>query len=162
MRFTLIDKITHLEPNAQITAIKGLSLAEEYLQDHFPRFPVMPGVLMLEALTQTSAWLIRHSEDFAHSIVMLKEARNVKYADFVEPGEVLEVTAEIIKTTDNTTTLKTKGTVAGQPAVSARLVLERFNVADRYGYEPGRDASVIRRLREEFSLLYRPVAGSTK
>ncbi len=162
MRFTLIDRILHIEPNSQIKAVKSLTLAEEYLQDHFPRFPVMPGVLMLESMTQTSAWLIRHSENFAHSIVSLQEARNVKYADFVEPGEVLEVTAEIVKTTENTTTLKVKGTVAGKPAVSARLILERFNVAERYGLEPGRDATVIRNLREEFELLYQPRVGETK
>ena len=52
MRFTLIDRITELKPGVSITAVKGLTLAEEYLQDHFPRFPVMPGVLMLEAMFQ--------------------------------------------------------------------------------------------------------------
>jgi len=78
MYFSLIDKIDSLEPGKRIVATKSLSLAEEYLQDHFPNFPVMPGVLMLEALTQASAWLIRVSEDFSHSIVVLKEARNVK------------------------------------------------------------------------------------
>ena len=45
--------------------VKNLSLAEEYLSDHFPGFPVMPGVLMLEALTQAGAWLVRELEDFA-------------------------------------------------------------------------------------------------
>ena len=65
MRFTLIDQITLLEPDKKIEAVKNVTLSEEYLQDHFPRFPVLPGVLMLEALTQASAWLIRVSEDFA-------------------------------------------------------------------------------------------------
>ncbi len=94
MHFTLIDRIIELEAGEKIMAIKSLSLAEDYLQDHFPRFPVMPGVLMLESMAQTSAWLVRHTEDFAHSIVVLKEARNVKYADFVEPGQVLTITAD--------------------------------------------------------------------
>ncbi|HWC90817.1 MAG TPA: beta-hydroxyacyl-ACP dehydratase, partial [Pirellulales bacterium] len=76
-----------LQPGVRITTIKSLSLAEEYLADHFPRFPVMPGVLMLESLTQTGAWLVRASEDFAHSMVLLKEARNVKFANFVVPGQ---------------------------------------------------------------------------
>ena len=65
MRFLLIDRITELEPQKSITAVKNLSLAEEYLADHFPGFPVMPGVLMLETLVQAGGWLIRHSEDFA-------------------------------------------------------------------------------------------------
>ena len=52
MRFNLIDRITELNEGQSITAVKGLSLAEEYLKDHFPRFPVMPGVLMLEAMKE--------------------------------------------------------------------------------------------------------------
>ena len=56
-------------PVKSLVAVKNLSLAEEYLADHFPGFPVMPGVLMLEALTQAGAWLVRDMEDFAHSVV---------------------------------------------------------------------------------------------
>ena len=81
----------------KITTLKCLSLGEEYLADHFPRFPVMPGVLMLQAMTEAGAWLVRATEDFAHSIVTLKEARNIRFADFVQPGSVLTVTAEIMK-----------------------------------------------------------------
>ena len=54
MRFVLIDRITEINPGQSLTAVKNLSLAEEYLADHFPGFPVMPGVLMLEALTQAA------------------------------------------------------------------------------------------------------------
>ena len=61
----------------------------------------MPGVLMLEAMYQASAWLVRQSEGFAHSVVILKEARNIKYADFVTPGKELVVTAEILKQDDS-------------------------------------------------------------
>ena len=59
MRFVLIDRIVEVRPGQSLVAVKNLSLAEEYLADHFPGFPVMPGVLMLEALTQAGAWLIR-------------------------------------------------------------------------------------------------------
>ena len=125
MRFTLIDRIVELEPGARIKAIKALSMAEEYLGDHFPLFPVLPGVLMLEALTQAGAWLVRSSEDFAHSLVVLKEARNVKYADFVEPGRILTVTVEITKWEPRLVHLKAQGTLDGVVALSAaRLVLE--------------------------------------
>lgn len=132
MRFCLLDRITELQPGARITAVKKLRPEEDYLKDHFPRFPVMPGVLMLEAMYQASAWLVRQSEGFANSMVILKEVRNIKYADFVTPGIELLVTAEILKQDDSTTTLKCQGTIDGNVAVNGRLVLERFNLADRY------------------------------
>ena len=91
MRFVLVDRITELQPGQSLVAVKNLSLAEEYLADHFPGFPVMPGVLMLEALTQAGAWLVRDMEDFAHSVVVLKKAKTIKYGSFVEPGRQLQL-----------------------------------------------------------------------
>src|ERR1700681_578193 len=125
MRFVLIDRIIELNPGQSLVAVKNLSMAEEYLADHFPGFPVMPGVLMLEAMTQAGAWLVRAGEDFAHSIVVLKEARNVKYSNFVAPGQTLTVTVEIINQDARLTRLKAQGTVEGEVQLSGRLVLER-------------------------------------
>lgn len=156
MRFALVDRIIELEPGARISAVKNLSLAEEYLADHFPGFPVMPGVLMLEAMTQASAWLIRAGEDFAHSVVTLKEARNVKYGNFVEPGQTLVVTAEIIGQDERETRLKAQGTVDGQPTVSARLTLERYNLEQEHPARAEADAVIVARLREQFAQLYKP------
>ena len=79
MRFRFIDRITQLEPGKHIEAVKHLSGDERYLDDHFPRFPVMPGVLMLETMYQAGLWLVRRTENFAHSVVLLNEARNVKF-----------------------------------------------------------------------------------
>ena len=159
MRFSLIDKIINLQPGNRITAIKGLSLSEDYLQDHFPLFPVMPGALMLESMYQTSAWLVRKTDDFAHSMVILSEARNIKYADFVEPGQVLSVTAEIQKRDDRLTWLKASGTVDGAVAVQARLVLDRFNLADEREDEFETDAYVRSKLRAQFQLLFHPTSS---
>ena len=106
MRFNQLDRIVELCEQERIVAIKSLSLAEEYLQDHFPRFPVMPGVLMLESLFQASAWLIRKSEDFEHAVVLLKEARNVKFSGFVEPGQQLTISSKIMKQDSTLTTLQ--------------------------------------------------------
>ena len=83
MRFWLLDKIRSYKPEVELSAVKNVTMTEEYLADHFPEFPVLPGVFMLEAATQAAAWLLRLSENFAHSIISLKEARNIKYADFV-------------------------------------------------------------------------------
>jgi len=155
MRFTLLDRVTYLEPGEGIRGVKNLSLAEEYLADHFPGFPVMPGVLMLEAMTQASAWLIRVTEDFAHSIVVLKEARNVKYASFVEPGQTLTVTAQIIEQGPRETKLKATGSMDDAVAVSARLVLERYNLADTDPSRAWSDQVIKQKQRELWALLDR-------
>jgi 3-hydroxyacyl-[acyl-carrier-protein] dehydratase len=156
MRFTLIDRITGLKAGDEISAVKNVSLAEEYLQDHFPLFPVLPGVFMLEAMTEAAAWLIRFTDDFAHSVVTLKEARNVKYADFVEPGNTLTVTAKIVKHEERMVSLKADGTVDGRPHVSARLVLERYNLSDTNPPDAELDEYSIAEMRKLFDRLYRP------
>jgi 3-hydroxyacyl-[acyl-carrier-protein] dehydratase len=156
MRFTLLDRIVELEPGRRVKAVKALALAEEYLADHFPAFPVMPGVLMLEAMTQAGSWLIRAGEDFAHSIVVLKEARNVKYSNFVAPGQTLTVTAEIIGQDERLTKLKAQGTVDGDVQLSGRLILERYNLADEGLGTPSDDERVRSELRRLFALLFRP------
>lgn len=155
MRFSLIDRIVELQPSERIAALKTVSLSEEYLQDHFPLFPVLPGVFMLEAMTQASAWLIRASEDFAHSVVTLKEARNVKYANFLSPGQTLNIVAEIQKQDDQVTKLKAEGTVEGKVYVTARLVIERYNLSDSKPGQEGSDIYVKREQRKMFALLNR-------
>src|SRR5437879_8307844 len=97
MRFVLIDRILELTPGQSLVGVKNLTLAEEYLADHFPGFPVMPGVLMLEALAQAGAWLIRETEDFAHSVIVLKSARNIKYGSCVEPGRHLQIRVQVVE-----------------------------------------------------------------
>ena len=154
MRFTLLDRVVAVDPGKSITAVKGLSLSEEYLADHFPRFPVMPGVLMLEAMTQAAAWTIRLGEDFAHSIVVLRSARNVKSGDFVEPGKVLTVTAEVLSQDETTTKVKASGTVGGRTSLTARLVLERYNLADRQPHGAALDARVRSEMRRLWTLLH--------
>ncbi|MGA2173288.1 MAG: hypothetical protein ABSG82_09830 [Sedimentisphaerales bacterium] len=59
MRFILIDKIVELEAGRRIKTVKCVTLAEEYLADHFPTFPVLPGVLLLEGLIESASWLVR-------------------------------------------------------------------------------------------------------
>jgi 3-hydroxyacyl-[acyl-carrier-protein] dehydratase len=158
MRFTLIDRITDVRRGESITAVKALLPGEEYLRDHFPRFPVMPGVLMLEAMYEASAWLIRESEDYRHSVILVKEARNVKYADFIRPGETLIVTSTLVKQDERLVTVKVRGVVADAVAVSGTLVLERFNIADVHPARAAWDAVARQKYRQEFAGLYQPQA----
>lgn len=145
MKFNLIDKIESLS-DERIVAVKYVSLAEEYLADHFPTFPVLPGVMMLEAITQAATWLLHRRHDFAKSMAVLKEARNVKYGRFVAPGNYLRVEVEWAKATDSGASFKATGYVgqasAGSGAtgagdgresqsVSARVEVAYFNLADK-------------------------------
>lgn len=130
MKFNLVDRIEHLS-DERIVAVKYVSLAEEYLADHFPTFPVLPGVMMLEALTKAAAWLMHRRTDFACSMAVLKEARNVKYGRFVAPGGALRVEVELSKLTDAGATFKAAGTVDEAQAVQARIELAYFNLGDK-------------------------------
>lgn len=158
MRFWLLDTIRSYEPNVSLTAIKNVALSEEYLGDHFPEFPVLPGVFMLEAATQAGAWLLRLSENFAHSMISLKEARNVKYADFVQPGQTLEVTVSLLKKDDRLATFKMDGQMNGRSALTGRLQLERYNLADTNPERQPIDEILIEHFRrmQTFMLPNRP------
>jgi 3-hydroxyacyl-[acyl-carrier-protein] dehydratase len=152
--FTQIDRVQELIPGHHIIAVKNLTLAETYLRDHFPKFPVMPGVIMLEAMYQASAWLVRVSESFRHSMIILQEAKNVKFADFVEPGDQLIVTGQWAAASAREVVLKCEGVVGERTAVKARLTLERFNLADGDPSQMPVDQHMIHEFRQQFRLLY--------
>ena len=165
MKFYLVDRILELEPPKRIVAVKNLSLAEEYLADHFPGYPVMPGVMMLEALVQSAAWLVRASTDFQRTLILLGEAQNVRYGSFVRPGGQLRMDVSAIEIGPDTSRFKAAGTCEGQTCVQAKLTLEHRNVADE---DPDRGADLdawLRRFwRERFGLVGGPraLAAGTK
>ncbi|MCD6459855.1 beta-hydroxyacyl-ACP dehydratase [bacterium] len=131
MKFTLIDKILSCNGKDKITAVKNLSLGEEYLSDHFPGYPVMPGVLMIEAMVQTANWLIRILTDFSVSMFVMEEARNVKYGKFVVPGDRLELSIILKEIDKNYASFKGKGMLNGDVAVSAQFKIHFFNLAEQ-------------------------------
>ena len=125
MRFRQIDSITELVPGQRIVARRTLRAEEDYLRDHFPHFPVMPGVMMLEACYQAAMWMVRTGEDFAHPLVMMREVKQVKFGDFLAPGETLEITAETVKEEGSRVTVKVVARKGERTTVSARLILEK-------------------------------------
>src|SRR5688572_9104122 len=129
MRFWLLDSIRSYTPDTQLTAVKNVTLTEEYLADHFPEFPVLPGVFMLQEAIEAVAMLQILNDNFAQSIITLKEAKNVKYADFVPPGQTLTVTVSLLKKDERFATLKVEGAMGERTTLSGRLVLERYNLA---------------------------------
>lgn len=153
MKFMLLDRIVELEPGARIRAVKALTLAEEYLADHFPTFPVLPGVLMVEAMVQASSWLVRASEDFAHSLVVLGEARNVTYKSFVSPGRVLELDVKARKIEAQASEFEGQGRCGDEEMVKARWTLMHRNLADRDPALADVDREVVERLKHQYRLL---------
>ena len=158
MKFHLVDRIEQVEPGKRIVTIKALSLAEEYLADHFPAFPVMPGVLMIEALVQSAAWLVRIEQDFAKSMVVLTGARNVKYTYFVKPGNILRCEVEAMSIGPETSKFKAAGYVGDRQAVAGRLELRSFNLVDENRGPASADESIVAQLRQRFDLVGGPAA----
>jgi 3-hydroxyacyl-[acyl-carrier-protein] dehydratase len=153
MRFNLVDRILEVDAGKRIRIVKNLTLAEEYLADHFPTFPVMPGVLMLQTLVEAAAWLLRITEDFRHSVIVLREAKNVKYGNFMEPGKNLVACVELIESTDAIALFKGRGEMDGTSTVSARLTLERYNLRDRDPALQSTDVQIVERLRALYGML---------
>lgn len=116
---------------------------------------------MLEALLQTSAWLLRVTDDFAHSMVVLDAAKTVKYAGFVRPGQTLTLTSELKEREGDLATFKTRGTVDGEVAVRAQLVLKHFNLADQHPERVANDHHIQKTMREQLSLLYAEKKATT-
>jgi 3-hydroxyacyl-[acyl-carrier-protein] dehydratase len=149
MRFNLVDRLLDFEPGKSIRMVKNLTLAEEYLADHFPTFPVMPGVLMLQTLVEAGAWLLRLTEDYRHSVIVLRDARNVKYGSFMQPGFSLVVTAEMRATAPEAAEVvfKGRGDMDGTSTVAAKFTLARYNLRDRDPALEAVDKCIVRHLR---------------
>lgn len=156
MRFNLVDRIVSLEAGKSITAVKTLSLAEEYLADHFPGYPVMPGALMLETMVQAGAWLMRFTEDFRFSTVLLKSASGVRFNSFVSPGQTLTVTADVQQWNGRECVLKAQGTREGESVVKGRIRLEQFNLAESDPKLAESDRLRVAKMREIFSQMWSP------
>jgi 3-hydroxyacyl-[acyl-carrier-protein] dehydratase len=152
VKFNLIDKIESLS-DQRIVAVKFVSLAEEYLADHFPTFPVLPGVLMLEAITQAAGWLMHHRTNFSKSMAVLKEAKNVKYGQFVAPGNFLKVDVELHKLTDTGATFKASGFAGNDPALQARIEMAYFNLGEKQTELAGLDGRLIEHHRQRWMVL---------
>lgn len=118
MRFNLVDSVIE-QTDDRIVTVKNVTSAEEYLGDHFPSFPILPGVMMLECMVQAARELAGHDG----GPMVLGEVRNVKYGNMVRPGQQLRVEVDVKKRDDDTVSFQGKGTVDGDTAVSGRFTL---------------------------------------
>ncbi|MGL6072867.1 MAG: 3-hydroxyacyl-ACP dehydratase FabZ family protein [Fimbriiglobus sp.] len=154
MQFQLIDRIDAHEPGKFLRGCKFLALGEEYLADHFPRFPVMPGVLMLQTLVEAASWLWRITSNYEHSVVVLREVKNVKYGTFMLPGRRMDIAVDWHKQDGDSVTFKGKASDdAGQQTIAAMFTLHAYNLKDRGPAGAAADDKIRSYLRERWPLL---------
>ena len=136
MHFDLVDRVLELTPE-RIVTLKQVSMAEEYLQDHFATFPVLPGVMMLEAMVQAGRRLVESREDGRglRMPLVLGKVRALKYGRFVKPGAALRVEVTLGKKLEGEWDLRGEATVIepgavgeAPTAVSGRFILREARI----------------------------------
>lgn len=142
MRFILVDAILAMVPGKTISATKTMSPGEELFLDHFPGFPVVPGVLLTEMMAQTAGKCL-YSENPDRGRPMLAQIKGASFRGWVRPGESIVLTAEIQSSRPQFATAACQGKVDGRLVCSAGLMFSftpsssftaeyRDEVLDRY------------------------------
>jgi len=119
--FLLIDRVESLEPGKSAVGYKNVTMNEPFFPGHFPVEPVMPGVLIVEALAQTGAVAILSLESYKGKIAYFAGINNLKFKKKVVPGDVLKLEVEIIKQKGPVGIGKAVATVDGKIAVTGEL-----------------------------------------
>lgn len=125
--FLLIDKITHLE-EMRAVGIKAVSGNEAFFQGHFPGMPVMPGVLIVEALAQVGAVCLLSKPEFSSKIAFFAGIDKVRFRQQVKPGDVLELEVELTKLKGPIGVGKATAKVDGKIVCSGELM---FAIGDK-------------------------------
>lgn len=130
MRWIWIDKFVDFVPGQRASAVKHVSLAEEYLSDHFPGFPVMPPTLIIEGMAQTAGILVGEARGFAENVILAK-IRLAEFDDIAVPGDQLRYDA-VVQSIDERAAM-TAGTVLKNGTAMGRidLIFSHVNQATR-------------------------------
>jgi 3-hydroxyacyl-[acyl-carrier-protein] dehydratase len=121
----LVDRVVDYEIGKTITAIKNVTVNEEFFNGHFPHKPVMPGVLMIEALAQTAAilsFMTMGVKPDENSVVYFVGIDNARFKRPVEPGDQLVMTVDIVRTSRGIWKYKASASVDGKVAVEGDLM----------------------------------------
>lgn len=121
--FLLVDKIVELEAGKKAVGIKNVTVNEPFFQGHFPEFPIMPGVLIVEALAQTAGIAVAVLEENKGKLGVFASIEAIKFKYQVQPGDVLRLEAEILMTKLGVTKAKVKATVDGKVAAEGEIKL---------------------------------------
>lgn len=112
-----LDRVLRLEPGAGATAVRNVPNTLAIFDSHFPRFPVLPGVLILGSMAELAALLLAEQTGRRWR---LAAARQVRYRHFVQPGDQMELTVELKDLTDHEAVLTATARVDGRPVTTAR------------------------------------------
>lgn len=129
----LVDRVLDWEAGKRITAIKNVTVNEEFFNGHFPNKPVMPGVLMIEAMAQTAAilsFLTMEVKPDQDTIVYFLGIDGARFKRPVQPGDQLKMEVEIIRVARGIWKYKAKATVDGQLAVEGELMCTMRSATD--------------------------------
>ena len=126
--FLLVDRIEELEPGARAVGIKNVTQNEPFFQGHFPDYPVMPGVLIVEAMAQVGAVGVMVNEEYRDKLALFAGIDNVRFRRQVVPGDVLRMEVEIERLKGRIGRGKGRATVDGEKACEANLM---FAFADK-------------------------------
>jgi 3-hydroxyacyl-[acyl-carrier-protein] dehydratase len=100
MRYLLVDRITGWEAGKEIIGIKNLAMSEDFLEFHFVKNPVMPGIMLLEALTQLAGWLEAAGSGFENWL-LLTRVRKCNFYGFVLPGDQVRLEVKCVQANAN-------------------------------------------------------------
>ncbi len=119
----LVDKVIFLEANKKIIAVKNVTFNEPHFLGHFPNHPIMPGVLIIEAMAQAGALIVTDNPSFKaeEKLVYFLSIDGAKFRKPVVPGDVLELHVEVIQNRGNVWKLSAQGIVNGQKVAEANL-----------------------------------------
>ena len=99
MRYLLVDRIEELTPQVSVKAWKNVAMSEDYLEWHFPERPIVPGTLVLEALSQLAGWHEAATSEFSRW-VLLDRVWSARYFGFAVPGDRIDLRLEIVASAD--------------------------------------------------------------
>ena len=121
--FLLVDRVVEMEPGKRIVAYKNVTINEPFFQGHFPEAPIMPGVLIIEAMAQAGAVLLLNAmEDRESKLVYFTGIDKARFRRTVVPGDQLRFTLEVLKLRSSTCKLKGRAEVDGQLAAEAEIL----------------------------------------
>jgi 3-hydroxyacyl-[acyl-carrier-protein] dehydratase len=122
LRFLLVDQIVELDSGKRATGIKNVTLSEDFLADHFPEKPIMPGVLIAESLVQLADWVVRESSGF-QQMGLAQSFERLRFRQMVQPGEQLRLEVDIVSQLGTEVIVKGKAFVADRLAAAADFTL---------------------------------------